>query len=104
MFKIIVRIVANVVIVVGLFLLVRVLHMAVTGSLVTQVFARPQGAWVWNVYSLGLSLPVPFHVISVGLVLQRRWLSSLWARAAWPAIVVSGCWLGAVLVIELLIL
>lgn len=98
------RAVANVLIVVGLFLLVRVLNNAVTGSLVGQLFAQSQGSWIRNVYALGLSLPVPFHVISVGLVLQRRWLPPLWTRVVWLAVVVSGCWLGAALGIKMLVL
>lgn len=98
------RVVANILIFVGLFLLVRVLHSAVTGSLVTQPFAQSQGSWIRNVYALGLSLPVPFHVISVGLVLQRRWFPPLWTRVAWLAVVVSGCWLGVALGIKMLVL
>jgi hypothetical protein len=104
MFTMIARVVANILIAVGLFLLVRVLNNAVTGALVVQVFAQSQGSWIRNVYALGLSLPVPFHVISVGLVLQQRWLSPLWTKAAWLAVVVSGCWLGAALGIKLLVL
>jgi hypothetical protein len=104
MFKVITRVAANVLIVVGLFLLVRVLNNAVTGSLVAQLFAQSQGTWIRNVCALGLSLPVPFHVISVGLVLQRRRLPPRWTKAAWLAVVVSGCWLGAALGIKMLVL
>jgi hypothetical protein len=104
MFKTPARIIANLLIAVGLFLLIRILYNAVTGSLVSQLFAQPQDSWMRNVYALGLSLPVPFHVISVGLLLQRRWLPPPWARAGWLAVVVSGCWLGAALGIKVLIL
>ncbi len=98
------RVVANILIFVGLFLLVRVLYSAVTGSLVARPFAQSQGLWIRNVFALGLSLPVPFHVISIGLVLQRRWFPPLWTRVAWLAVVVSGCWLGAALGIKMLVL
>ncbi len=104
MFKMLSRVVANILIFVGLFLLVRVLYSAVTGSLVARPFAQSQGLWIRNVFALGLSLPVPFHVISIGLVLQRRWFPPLWTRVAWLAVVVSGCWLGAALGIKMLVL
>ncbi|NIQ38908.1 MAG: hypothetical protein GTN81_10010 [Proteobacteria bacterium] len=104
MFKTPARIVANLLIAVGLFLLIRILHNAVTGALVSQLFAQSHGSLMRNLYALGLSLPVPVHVISVGLVLQGRWLPPRWARAGWLAAVVSGCWLGAALGIKVLIL
>jgi succinate dehydrogenase/fumarate reductase cytochrome b subunit len=104
MFKMISRAVANLVILVGLFLLVRILYNAATGSLTAQLFAASQESWIKSVTALGLSLPLPFHVISVGLILQRRWLSPLWKRTAWIAVVVSGCWLGVALAIKLLMI
>lgn len=87
-------------VVVGLFLLAGVIHKAAVSSLATEVFGRPPGSWTHQIYALGLALPVPFHVISVGLILQRRWLSPVWARGAWIATVVSGCWLGLALGIK----
>ena len=88
----------------GLLLLAKVIYNAVTGSLSVQLFSRSQGSWLLTMYALGLSLPIPFHVISVGLILKRRWLSPFWAKAAWPAVVMSGCWLGVALGIKLLVL
>jgi hypothetical protein len=99
---VIVRAVANSVVLVGLFLFVRVLYNAATGSLVTPLFAQPQSPWIEGLCALALNLPVPFHVISVGLVLQRKWLSRPLARAVWLAVVVSGSWLGVALGIRLL--
>jgi hypothetical protein len=98
------RTAANMVVVVGLLLFVKVLYSAVTGSLSAEFFARPQGSWLLTLYALGLSLPVPFHVVSVGLILKRRWLSPFWAKVAWRAVVTSGCWLGVALGIKLLVL
>lgn len=98
------RTAANLIIAAGLLLLVKVIYSAATGSLSLQLFAQPQGSWLMDMYALGLSLPVPFHVISVGLILRRRWLSPFWAKAAWAAVVISGCWLGVALGIKLLVL
>ena len=104
MFKMILRAIANLVILVGLFLLVRVLYNAAAGSLAGQLVASSQGSLIKPLNALALNLPVPLHVISIGLILQRWWLSPPWKRAAWIAVVVSGCWLGVALGIKLLIL
>jgi len=98
------RAIANLVILVGLFLLVKILFSATTGALTAQIFVASPESWIKRVSALGLNLPLPFHVISVGLILQRRWLSPPWARFAWIAVVVSGCWLGVALGIKLLII
>ena len=104
MIKIFVRVLGNVAIVVGLFLLVRVFYDAAAGTLVARIFPQSHSVWSKNVTALVLALPIPFHVISVGLVLQRRWFSPRWARVAWLATVISGCWLGVALGVKLLIL
>ena len=104
MLRIIARVAANVLVAVGLFLLARVLHNAANGSLVGQLFAQSQGSWIRNAYALGLSLPVPFHLISVGILLQRSALPPPWARSVGFAAVVSGLWLGVALGIRMLIL
>jgi hypothetical protein len=98
------RIAANIVVAVGLGLLARVIYRAAVGSLSAELFPRLQGSWSLTMLALGLSLPVPFHVISVGCFLQKRWLSPFRAKAARVAVVVSGCWLGATLAIKLLVL
>ncbi len=103
MIKTIVTLVALGIIVVGIVLLVGVPYQAVNGSLATRFFAQSQPSSIASLHALMLGLPAPFHVISIGLILQRRWLSSLWARVAWIAIVGSGCWLGASLAVRLLI-
>ena len=104
MFKIIPRAIANLVILVGLFFLFKILYSAATGSLTAQLFAASPESWIKCVSALGLSLPLPFHIISVGLILKRKWLSPPWASAAWIAVVVSGCWLGIALGIKLLMI
>ena len=104
MLKTIVRVLATAISVVGVVLLANVLGMASTGSLGSMLFPQSPKTWIWTTYALTLSLPVPFHVIAIGLILQRRWLPHRWARIAWISIVVSGCWLGAALVIKLLLL
>lgn len=103
MVKMIPRVAADLVILVGLYLLVKILYNAATGSLTAQLFAASPESWTKHVVALGLSLPLPFHIISVGLILQRRWLSPPWNRVVLIAVVVSGCWLGVALGIKLLI-
>jgi hypothetical protein len=96
---------ATIIILVGVFLLAKVVFHAATGALVDQVFTRPRDeGWLPHAFALGLSMGVPLHVISVGLVLQKKWLSPLWAQTSRIAVVVSGCWLGAALGIKALML
>jgi hypothetical protein len=59
---------------------------------------------MYDLYALGLIIPVPLHIISIGLVLKRKWLSRFWARAAWPAIFISGCWLGAAIAVRITVI
>ena len=98
------RILANATILIGLFLLGRVICQATTGGLAAQYPALPTGLAARGLYALGLSLPVPMHVIAVGLILQRKWLDRNWTRVAWWAAVFSGLWLGAALLIRLTLL
>ena len=102
--KIAIRITANIVVAVGFFLLIRILYNAASGTLAKTVFESYPGSSIWNAIAIWLSLPVPMHVISIGLILQKKWLPPRWAKASWIAIVFSGCWLGAALFIKLFIL
>ena len=102
--RIVVRVAANLVILTGFFFLGKVLYNSAGGVSAHQYFGPSPQSWVHNVYALGLSLPVPLHIISVGLVLQLRWLSSRWAKGARWAVLVSGCWLGLALGIRWLAL
>jgi hypothetical protein len=115
----IVRLIANGSILVGVYLFARMLYGSVNGSLAAQLFPESQEAVSNTVVVLALSLPLPFHVISVGLLLQRcwlshlwariaflavvSWLSHLWARIAFLAVVISGCWLGVAIGIKFLV-
>ena len=103
MIRAIVTFVARRIIVVGIVLLVGVLYQAVNGSLATKFFAKSQPSSITSLCALMLGLPVPFHVISIGLILQRRRLSPPWAKFAWIAVVGSGCWLGASLAVRVMI-
>jgi hypothetical protein len=103
MIKTIVTITARGVIVVGVLILVRMLYQTADGSLVGKFFAQSQPTPITSLYALMLGLPIPLHVISIGLIVQRRWLSPCWAKIAWAAIVGSGCWLGVSLAIRLMI-
>ncbi|MEJ2634348.1 MAG: hypothetical protein P8184_03535 [Calditrichia bacterium] len=95
---------ANLVVAVGIILLIRVFYHAAAGALVFRHFHQMEIAWFHHIYAVALSIPVPFHVISVGLVLRKRWLSPLWQRIARVAVVVSGCWLGAALGVKMFVL
>ena len=100
----IIRLIAKFAVVVGVFLLVRVIYHAASGSLLAQLFPESQQSWANNLYAIGLSIPIPLHVISIGFVLQRRWLPPHWIPIAWLAVVISGCWLGVAVVIKTFLL
>ena len=100
----VIRVAANAVMIVGFLLLANIFYGAINGSLPARVFTGLHQSWIYNVYALGLILPVPFHIISIGLVLKRKWLSPFWARAALPAIFCSGCWLGVAVGIKFLVI
>ena len=102
--KTVVRAIANVVILVGLFFLARVLYDSLNGDLTQRYVAPASEAPIHSAYALFLSLPIPLHIIAVGLVLQLKWLSPPWRRAARWAVVVSGCWPGLALAIRWLAL
>lgn len=95
-----IRVLANAIIFSGLFLLGRVICQAAAGSLASQYPTLPPGLGAQGLLTLGLGLAVPMHVIAVGLILQKKWLAPRWARMAWWAVVFSGGWLGATLLIK----
>ena len=102
--RIVVRVTANIVILIGFFFFGKVLYNSASGVLARQYFGPSPVMWIDNVYASLLSLPVPLHIIAVGLILQLRWLSPRWAKGARWAVVVSGCWLGLALGIRWLVL
>ena len=99
-----VRLIANIAILVGIYLLARTIYGAANGSAAARLVHESQGFVSSTVIALALDLPVPFHVISVGLLFQRRWLSHSWAKTAFPATVISGGWLGVALVTKVFLL
>lgn len=102
--RIAVRAVAGGVIGVGILLLLRLVMSVWDGSIAAHGPGRVEPFWVRAALGFVLRLPVPLHVISVGLILQSRWLSPAMARTAWVAVVVSGCWLGGALAVRLFLL
>ncbi len=102
--KIAIRVIANIIITTGLVLLILVLYKAATGTLSNTVFVSSADSSIWNVTAIGLSLPVPLHVISIGLLLQKKWLPHRWVKISWIAIVLSGCWLGMGVFIKMFLL
>ena len=55
----IIRLIAKFAVVVGVFLLVRVIYHAASGSLLAQLFPESQQSWANNLYAIGLSIPIP---------------------------------------------
>ncbi|MBT8358282.1 MAG: hypothetical protein KJO61_10985 [Deltaproteobacteria bacterium] len=102
--KILIRVISNIIIFTGLVLLILVLYNAALGTLSNLVFEGSTDSSLWNVIAIGLSLPVPLHVISIGLLLQKKWLPHRWVKISWIAIILSGCWLGIALFIKLFLL
>lgn len=101
----IIRTVSGIVVLVGIFLLIRVFYNTVNGSLVLQLFPNVENSpWYFAFYAMALSIPVPFHVISVGFVLQKRWISPSWEGVIQRATVISGCMLGVSLAIKAIFL
>ena len=102
--KIVIRVIANIIITTGLVLLILVLYNAALCTLSKTVFEGSTDSSLWNVIAIGLSLPGPLHVISIGLLLQKKWLPHRWVKISWIATVFSGCWLGMALFIKMFLL
>ena len=84
----------------GIIVFFRTLIYAINGNLVTEVNEEWEQNLTNTLYALGISLPVAFHIIFIGLIIQKRWLPIKWKRIAWFGIVISGIWLGIALVIK----
>lgn len=89
-----IRLTASAVSIVGCLLLVGTFTDWIVGDLATRFFPDEQPSPGLNLAGLLLALPIPLHVIFVGLIVQKRWLSPTWARFAWIGVVSSGVWLG----------
>lgn len=94
------RIFATLISIAGVGLLVKVFILFYTGTLSDDIHAEWAGDDSKNIYSLLLALPVPLHVISIGMIIQKKWLSPLLGKIAWFSIVTSGVWLGISLFIK----
>ncbi len=92
------RLLASMVSVIGIGLLVIVLMDWQAGTLAPRYFPELEHMTKHHIYGLLLALPVPLHVIFIGLIVQKQWLSPIWQRFAWVGIVTSGLWLGASIV------
>lgn len=98
------RLFASTVSVIGLCLLALVLYDGFSGVLAGEFFPDTETTPLHHLGALLLALPVPLHVIFIGLIIQKRSLTPPWARFAWFGIVSSGVWLGIALVVKLFVL
>lgn len=96
----VVRMTGYLIIITGMILLFKLFYNAACGSLPNQVFGRAQYFWTDTFWALGLRLPIPLHIISIGLIVQRKWFSHTWNRISWYAITLTGMWLGAALILN----
>jgi hypothetical protein len=103
MYKKSVRFIANIIILVGIIYLFKVLIQSFNGILVQEIFNHQNQGIYWGLMAMLLGLPIPAHIISIGLILQKKWLSDSMQRLAWISIVFSGVWLGTALGIKMII-
>ncbi len=89
------RILASTITVIGICLLILVLVDWQNGTLAEHATGQ-------RLEGLLLALPIPLHIIFIGLIIQKKWLSPPWARFAWIGITTSGLWLGASIVAKML--
>jgi len=85
----------------GGLLLVRLVIKSFNGAVAARYFSETVSITpAHSVAAFCLGLAVPFHVVSVGFFLMRARLSPLHAFMTRIAVVTSGCWLAASLVIR----
>lgn len=70
------------------------------GELATRYFPDIDHSPGHHLQGLLLALPVPLHVIFIGLIIQKKHFSSPWQRFAWVGITGSGVWLGISLAVR----
>ncbi len=89
------RIVASLVSLFGIAMLIKLFVDWQTGALAMKYLPEmthtAKGHWL----ALALGLPIPLHVIFIGLIVQKKWLTPSMTRLAWIGISTSGIWLGA---------
>ena len=89
---------------VGACYLLWIVFLFVTDRLSVEFLGQSIDSDISPVAALLLNLPLPFHMVSVGFAIQRRWLPSVWKGTIRWSTVSSGCLLGASLVIRYLLL
>jgi len=95
------RLFASTVSLVGLCIFGLVVVDAYNGILAGEFFPDAAHTTAHHLGGFLLALAVPLHVIFIGFILQRHWLSPLWLRISRVGIVASGLWLGVALVVKL---
>lgn len=96
------RILASTITVIGICMLILVIADWHNGDLAGRYFSDVEHTSSHHLQGLLLALPIPLHVIFIGLIIQKQWLTPPWARFAWVGIVSSGLWLGASMVLGML--
>ncbi len=86
----------------GLWILVNVVYEYFTGTLSSEIEIDWSKINHKNLVALLLALPIPLHVISIGLIIQKKWLYPKIRKVAWIAITASGIWLGMALLVKLM--
>lgn len=77
--------------------LITAVGLAMLGSLLVQWttnFMNCEGGCGEFITQLLLALPIPLHVIFIGLIIQKKWLPEPWHKPVWVGITGSGIWLG----------
>ena len=96
----IVRNICTTVTILGLCLLGVAVFQAWEGELAAEYYPDAVHTAKHHAGGLLLALAVPFHVIFIGMILQRKWLTRPMARFARLGIVLSGIWLGVALAVR----
>ena len=82
-------------------LLIKTVLVSFSGDLAREILPDWPASAMANASAFGLSVPVPLHVMAVGLFLQLKHLSPGWRKTVRFAVVISGCWLGLALGIKM---
>ena len=101
--KIILKSVSNIIVFGGFLYLIKIIVNGFDGTLASEMVNKKQVTFSYHILALALNLPIPFHIISVGLIFQKRWLSLKFNRILWIALIISGTWLGIAIVVKLFI-
>lgn len=100
----IVRNICTSVTILGLCLLGVAVYNAWEGHLAVKYFPDAVHTAGHHAGGLLLALGVPLHIIFIGMILQKKWLTKPMALCARVGIVVSGIWLGIALAVRYFVL